>query len=535
VVGIFAGLKWHLVTSRLRAAGGAKKAWMIVGFIAALVVLGFVAFGLGSLRALPLDAVPLMVTLLTLQLVGWVLTPLLAFGVDETVDPQRFALLPIRPPTLQRGLLLTSLIGYLPAANMIVLLGVACALSVPWSLFPVAVVCMIVQMLLCVVLSRAASTSMSALMSSRRGRDLGMAVGLVIFLLYMAFVIFVNSPGSREPSGNGQAIRSGVFNVAEVLQWTPPGALATLPGFVAAGQWGRAALAAGIALAALALAWWWWAVALQRSLTTVPSSTEGSSPSHGAQDTAVAVGVAGTMKVVAGRDRVLAWRDPMRRMPWLMVLVLTIAWPFVVVRGQGAVFAVAFGALLCGAQAGNQYGVEGSGLWLHLQTITDRVRARGEVLGHAVVALVPGMVIVLVGVAVQAVARDDLGHVPAALGACLAALFGAVATSTYLSSVMPYAQPQSRKSAFVSSVPGQKGRSFVAGIGFLIGGLVVALPTAVCVLLSLLVDPVWGWVALVVGPVTGLIALAIVVQLTANRFLQNGPEIFEIVRAGDRV
>ncbi|HEY7816339.1 MAG TPA: hypothetical protein VIC62_24045, partial [Nakamurella sp.] len=374
MVGVFAGLKWHLVTSRLRAASGAKKVWMAIGFIALAIVLLFIAVGLGSLRLQPADVLSLMVTILTLQLVGWVLTPLVAFGVDETVDPQRFALLPLRPQTLQVGLLVTSLIGYLPVANMLVLLGVAVALSVPWSLLPVALACMVVQMLLCVVLSRAASTSMSALMSSRRGRDLGMAVGLGVFVLYMLFVLFVNNPTSS-PSANGGAIRSGVLGVAEVLQWTPPGALATLPALVGAGEWGRAALSAVIVLAGLGLAWWWWAAALRRNLTTVPSSTEGSAPSHGAEGTAIAVGVVGTMKVVVGRDRLLAWRDPMRRMPWLMVVILTIAWPFVVVRGPGAVFAVALGALLCGAQAGNQYGVEGSGLWLHLLTVTDRMRA----------------------------------------------------------------------------------------------------------------------------------------------------------------
>ncbi|HEY5880434.1 MAG TPA: hypothetical protein VIU11_16105 [Nakamurella sp.] len=534
MVGVFAGLKWHLVTSRLRGASGAKKVWMAIGFVALAILLLFVAFGFASFRMLPEDAVPVMVTILTLQLIGWMLTPLVAFGVDETVDPQRFALLPLRPQTLQVGLLVTALIGYLPLANMVVLLGIAVALSVPLALLPVALACMVMQMLLCVVLSRAASTSMSALMSSRRGRDLGMAVGLGIFVLYMAFVLVVNNP-TADPSANGGAIRSGVFGVAEILQWTPPGALAVLPSLVGAGEWGRAVVAAAIALAGLWLAWWWWSVALRRNLTTVPSSTEGSAPSHGAEGTAVAVGVVGTMKVVAGRDRLLAWRDPMRRMPWLMVVILTIAWPFVVVRGSGAIFAVALGALLCGAQAGNQYGVEGSGLWLHLMTVTDRVRARGEVLGHAVVALVPGLVIVLAGIAVQAVVYDDYAQVPAAVGVCLAALFGAVAVSCYLSAVVPYAQPQSRKSMFASSVPGQKGRTFVASFGFLIGGAVIALPAIVCTLLSLLVDPIWGWAALVIGPVAGLIALAVAVRLTANRFLTSAPEILEIVRAGDRV
>ena len=66
-----------------------------------------------------------------LQLVAWMLAPLVAFGVDETVDPTRFALLPIRPPVLQRGLLVASLVGYLPMPNAIVLLGGAIGIGRP--------------------------------------------------------------------------------------------------------------------------------------------------------------------------------------------------------------------------------------------------------------------------------------------------------------------------------------------------------------------------------------------------------------------
>jgi len=531
VVGIFASLKWRLVTSRLRSAHGAARVGIIIAFVLVIVFVGFLTVGLAALRALPDIALPVVTTVFALQLVAWVLAPLIAFGVDETVDPTRFALLPIRPQTLQRGLLVSSLIGYLPALNMILLLGAAVAIGVPWSAFPLAVVCAAVQLIICVVLSRAASTSMSALMTSRRGRDLGMAVGFGVFVLYFAFVTVLNNPG------NGTVFESGVRSSASVLTWSPPGALAALPQYVAAGEYGLAAVAALIGLATLALAWWWWSGALRKSLTTVSSMTESSGPAgHSHAGTAVAVGIGGTLRVVADRDRLLIWRDPMRRMPWLMVAALTIAWPFIVVQGpHGGVFAVAAMALLCGAQAGNLYGVEGSGLWLHLQTVTDRIRARGEVLGHAIVAIVPGIVIVLAGVAVQATVHGDFQHVPAAVGGCLAALFGAVAVSCYMSARLPYAQPQSRKSMFASSVPGQKGRTTAASFAFLLGGLVIALPTIVLVVLSLLVDPVWGWVALIVGPLTGVLALAIAVRMTADRFLANAPEIFDVVRVGDRV
>jgi ABC-2 type transport system permease protein len=530
VVGIFAGLKWRLMTSRIRASKGSTKIGIVVLLVVVVAFLSLIALGLASLRAVPDYNDPIMITIFTVQLVGWVLTPLVAFGVDETVDPARFALLPIRLPALQRGLLVTALIGWFPAGNAIVLIGAAIGIGVPLSVLPIALVCAALQLLLCVILSRAASTAMSALMSSRRGRDLGMAVGLGVFVLYLGFVAVVNNPG------DGSALQSGVQRTASVLQWTPPGALAALPGQIAEGAWLRAAVSAVIALLALGLAWWWWSVALSRSLTTVPSTTAGSTPAgSGAEDTAVGVGVIGTMKVVAGRDRRLAWRDPMRRMPWLMLMVLTVVWPFIVVRGPGAVFAVALGAILCGSQAGNQYGVEGSGLWLHLQTITDRVRARGEVLAHAVTALIPGTVIVIVAIAVQAVAFGDYDNIPAALGVCFAALLGGLAAACYLSAAVPYAMPQSRKSLFASSVPGQKGRTTAASLGVLGAGIVIALPAGVAAVLSLLVNPIWGWIGLVVGPAIGVVVLIAAARKTADRYLEQAPEILAVVAAGDRV
>jgi ABC-2 type transport system permease protein len=533
VVGVFASLKWRLVTSRLRSATGAGKAGMLILLVVSLIFVGFLAVGLAALRTVPDIAVPVVTTVFALQLLAWILAPLVAFGVDETVDPTRFALLPLRSQTLQRGLLVTSLIGLLPLLNMVLLVGAAIGIGVPWSVLPIAVLCAAVQLVICVVLSRAASTSMSALMTSRRGRDLGMGVGFLIFLLYFAFITFINNPGST----SGSALESGVRSSAGFLTWSPPGALANLPGLVASGEFGKAGLAALIGLGTLGLAWWWWSSALRKSLTTVSSMTESSSPAgRGHEGSSVAVGTVGTLRVVADRDRLLVWRDPMRRMPWLTLIVLVIAWPFIVLRGaQGGVFAVAAMALFVGAQAANQYGVEGTGLWLHLQTITDRVRARGEVLGHAVAVIIPGAVIVLLSIAVQAVVSDDLDQVPAAIGLSLAALLGGTAVACYLSARVPYAQPQSRKSMFASSVPGQKGRTLAATLGLMGGGLVLAIPAGVAVILSLTVSPLWGWVALIIGPFVGVIALWIAAGMTADRYLEHAPEIFATVSAGDRV
>ena len=75
------------------------------------------------------------------QLLGWALMPLVAFGIDETVDPQRFALLPLsHPGPCNAACSVTSLVGYLPVANVIVMVGAVIGVSIPWWTLPIALV-----------------------------------------------------------------------------------------------------------------------------------------------------------------------------------------------------------------------------------------------------------------------------------------------------------------------------------------------------------------------------------------------------------
>ena len=234
MVGVFASLKWTLVTSRLRTASPGARRGIIAGLVVVALALLAAAVGLGLLRAVPEIGVRVIVTLFFLQLVAWMLAPLVAFGVDETVDPGRFALLPLRPQTLQRGLLVTSLIGYLPAANAVILLGAAVGLSSPWAVLPVAAAGAPRHSWCSAWWCPARPpTSMAALMSSRRGRDLGMLVGFLLFVVYFGLSALLNTGGEQQ-------FAAGAAAIADALAWTPPGALAALPGLR-----GRRRLAAG--------------------------------------------------------------------------------------------------------------------------------------------------------------------------------------------------------------------------------------------------------------------------------------------------
>jgi ABC-2 type transport system permease protein len=93
-VTVFAGLKLRIMAYRLR--GGAR---LLIGFVfgviagLALAVTGFSVFLLSG--ALSRDAGFTVAGLVGAGLtIGWLLMPLLFFGVDDTLDPARFALFP---------------------------------------------------------------------------------------------------------------------------------------------------------------------------------------------------------------------------------------------------------------------------------------------------------------------------------------------------------------------------------------------------------------------------------------------------------
>ena len=97
----FVRLKLRLTVNGLRG-----QTWRVALFVLGiLLAIGFAAGGY-AIFAVPglLDDNRVAATLLTLGgaaiLLGWLFLPLVFFGVDESLDPARFALLPLRRHTL---------------------------------------------------------------------------------------------------------------------------------------------------------------------------------------------------------------------------------------------------------------------------------------------------------------------------------------------------------------------------------------------------------------------------------------------------
>jgi len=180
----------HLVRLKLTLLrnGLRRSAWQIVGLAVAalygLVVLVLVVAGLVTASATRPDLLPTITVLLGSALVlAWALVPLIAFGVDATVDPARFVLFPIPRRALVTGLAIGALVGVPGAVTTVV----ALTMGAVWWRDPLALVAglvgSIVGVITCIVASRTTTTLMSALLAKRRFREILAALVVLPFIL----------------------------------------------------------------------------------------------------------------------------------------------------------------------------------------------------------------------------------------------------------------------------------------------------------------------------------------------------------------
>src|SRR5262245_26310228 len=179
---------------------------------------------------------------------AWALVPLLFFGVDESLDPARFALLPIRRMTLARGMLAAAFIGVPPAITLVATGGLvfAAGLRSGWVAAIGAAIGVLLGLCTGVVASRAVTSAFASLLRSRRVRDLA---GVIIALLASSIGPLQLLVSSRITGGSV----SGAVPLARVVSWTPLGAPYAIPydlaeGAVLAALARLALCAAGIGL-----------------------------------------------------------------------------------------------------------------------------------------------------------------------------------------------------------------------------------------------------------------------------------------------
>ncbi|MGL5861780.1 MAG: hypothetical protein ACRCY9_11065, partial [Phycicoccus sp.] len=251
-----------------------RSALHLVSSVAGVAVaVAALAVGVPSLALLA--AAPLRVTAGTVPLfagltLAWVVFGVVAAGVDNLLDPARFALLPVRAPELARGLLAAALTGVPAVATAGLALGQAAAWLTRPAAFAAALVAAVLGTVTAVLLARAVTGALAGLMTSHVGRVAGAAVVAVVTVLPLAANLVF--------SGGSIVVDSAALDlstVAVVVSWTPVGWVWALPLDVATGRWAAAAAHLFLAATLIVLLWRVWVGRLEQVLTAPPTAGGG--------------------------------------------------------------------------------------------------------------------------------------------------------------------------------------------------------------------------------------------------------------------
>jgi len=529
---VFVQLKLSLMRNGLRQSAGRRAAY-ITSIVITVLFAALQLLGLVLLRGT--DNADALVTLLTAVLaLGWAVMPLFFPSGDETLDPTRLVMLPLRPRPLMGALLVSSLIGVGQLFTVTLVVGSLIAIAHGAAAAVAAVLAGVLTVLTCVALARAVATANTRLLSSRKGRDLALLSGLFVAIGAQ----FVNV-GVQKLSGAGglEALRPA----ADILRWVPPATAIDAVQGVSEGAYGLAAAQFALSAAALALLMWWWS----RSLTHLMISPDGSTiqaekPRRGADGAGSSADVGGPLGrlLPAGRTGTVmlrtlryAVRDPKAKAGWVSSLGVGLLMPVITsIQGNGNVYWACWASGMLGMLMYNQFGQDSSAFWMVAQTIASPRDAYEELRGRAFAIALVGVPYVILTVVGSAAFMKELPAAPEALGLALGLLGSLLATGAMTSALRPYSIPQDSAK---NVAPGQGSLAWMSLIGGMVMGALLCAPL-LGLTIWLHVSGAHGllWVVLPLGVVYGAALAEAGLRLAAPRTAGRLPEILAAVSKG---
>ncbi|WP_404819400.1 transporter [Streptomyces marincola] len=526
VTATFVRLKLSLLRNGVRQSKGRSAAF--VGSIAVALLFG--ALGLLTMVALrghedgPAAGVALALTIV----LGWAFLPLFIGGADETLDPSRLVMLPLRPGPLLVAQATAALVGTGPLFTLLLLTGAVLPGAHGGAAAAVAVVAVPLTLVTCTTLTRTLATANAGLLSSRKGRDLAVLSGIVVAFGLQGVNLAFASLADEDGEGLGP-----VAAVADVARWVPP--LSAVDAVRAAGEgsWGFVAYGLGGTVLACLLLLRWWSRTLTRLMTAPDSSTLQPAPERAAGRTGPARGPAawlpgGRTGTVMRRTLLYGWRDPKTKMGWAMSLGMGLLLPVVfAAQGNGSVYNACWVAALLGLTMYNQFGQDYSAFWMVAQTIgTTRdayLELRGRALAIALIG-VPFTCLVVTGSAAAFGAWDQL---PDGLGLALALLGALLAVGAVTSARYPYSIPQDN--AMKNVAPGQGALAWGSILGGMLAGGVLCAPLIALTVWGRTSEAGWIWAVLPLGAGYGLLLAWAGLRIAAPMTVGRLPEIMAAV------
>jgi ABC-2 type transport system permease protein len=527
LTGIFVRLKLALLRNGLRQSA-ARRTVFVLSLVLTLLFAAGQFLGLLLLRGEDhADAVTAV--LAALLALGWATVPLFFASGDETLDPTRLVMLPLRPRPLVGALLAASLVGMGPLFTLVLLLGSVIALAHGAFAAAVAAVAVPLALLVCVALARAVATANVRLLTSRRGRDLALLSGLVI-AVGLQFVNF----GVQRLSAPGGGLAE-LAPAAAVLRWLPPASAVDAVWSASEGAYGMALGQLALSAAALGGLLWWWRSSLTRLMTAPDGSTLAAAKERTARD-----GASGLHRFLPGgrtgpvmlRSMRYLWRDPKTKAAWVSGLAVGVIVPlFNVAQGVGSVYLSSFATGMLGIQMYNQFGQDTSSFWLVTQTISSTRDAyeelRARALALLVIALPYGVAVAVLIVALT----GEWQTLPSVLGLSFAILGAMLAAGAVASARFPFSIPQD--SGFKTSAPGQAGLAWLSFTTGMLASAALSAPVIAATVWMHVTDNHGSlWMILPFGLVYGALVVWAGLRLAAPVTARRLPEILEAVSKG---
>jgi ABC-2 type transport system permease protein len=508
---------------QLLANGFRRSVWQLIGIVfgtaigVGLVIL--IGSGLVALRLAPDDLTRnLLVLAGSFVVLGFVLLPLV-FGVDDDMDPRRFALVGFPQRRLSTALLIAALVS-VPSLVIVVL---SVLTVVTWSRGPFPMIFAVLSALLavatCVLAARVTTALASLLLATRRSRELSGVIGTLVLVLLAPAVILLSSV---DWTRDGVAV---LGDAADVVSWTPFGAVWSVPGDAAMGNVGGALLKLAIAAATVALLWVAWDRLVAHMLVT-PERAEvvkiyGGMGWFDVLPARPAAVIAARSISYWGRDsRYLVSIVIIPVVPLIMIL------PFLVIgvpMQTLALLPLPVMAIFLGWSLHNDLAFDSTAIWLH---VVSGVRGYADRIGRMFPVLLIGIPLVILGSMISIMFYGDWAALPSMLGVSSALFLGGIGLSNYISARLPYPAALPGDSPFQQPQSSGTLGGLSQSIG-LAGSLLVAAPALYFAWLGIVVDPSWHLASLIAGLGAGLIAVVVGVWSGGRVFDRRGPEIME--------
>ncbi|MFH9618763.1 transporter [Streptomyces pratensis] len=528
LVPVFVRLKLTLLRNGLRQSSGRRAAYVASLVVTVLLAAGQV-IGLVALRG-HAQAGTVAVLLTAVVALGWAVMPLYFPSGDETLDPSRLVMLPLRPRPLIRALLVASLIGIGPLFTVTLALGSVIAVAHGAAAVAFGVIAVPLTLLVCAALARSVVTANIRLLTSRKGRDLAVLSGLVIAV----GIQFVNFGAQHLGRAGGLSV---LEPVADVVRWLPPASALGAVGSASDGAYGAAfgqLLISALALAGLMRLW-------QRSLVKLMTSPDGSTiaaaePSAGRSGTdrsgLFSLLPEGRTGTVMERSLRYVVRDPKTKASWVTALAIGLIVPVLnAAQGSGSVYFACFAAGMLGMQMYNQFGQDTSAFWMVALSVSSARDAYVELRARALALLLITLPYTVLVTVVTAAVLGDWVALPGVMGLSFALLGAMLATGALASAMFPYSIPQD--GAFKNVVPGQAGLAWISILGGMVAAAVISGPViGLTVWLHVAGHQDLLWLVLPVGAVYGAFVGWLGVRLAAPRTADRLPEILAAVSKG---